>query len=428
MTRILIEIHEGQIVRNLLENDLLPRFDGHDVLVVTAGARVPAFVERYGRAGVEFRDIDLIASTTLSRAEGYESLLGDRLIRAGLGSGRRWLWRQVGERLAARRHAASAALLDEWRPQVVVSTHVSQVYGRGLVAAARRRGIPTIGNVNSWDNVWKGLRVRPDTVTCWSANNRDEVCRLAGYRPEHVRVIGAPAFDSYCAPDAIWTREQTCTRLNLDPTRPYLVFATLGQFRQQIDETNTLDVLLRALDAGHIPDCPQIVVRLHPWSRETYFLPLLRHRDVVMSRYEQYYPGLGWSPTREETIVAGNLLRHAAAVVSPGSTMCIEAAIFDRPTIIPVFNEYMPTVYDDYFERTWLNQHFGRLYHGDWVPVVRDGSSMIAAINRALAEPDWYAAGRARIRDELLGPLDGGATARFADHIIATALDYARWG
>jgi len=335
---------------------------------------------------------------------------------------RRALWRLVGERLARRHATVERALLREWQPDVVVSTHLSQVYGRRLVAVARQMGIPTVGNLMSWDNVWKGFKVRPDLITCWSENNRREICELEAYEPEQVQVIGAPAFDAYLAPDAEWTRAELCRRFELDPQRPILLFATLGQFRQQIDETNPLEVLLRAIDAGEIEGAvqgaPQVVVRLHPWSRDAYFARFTSRPDVRLSRYENYVPGLGWTPTRAETVLAGNLLRHADVLISPGSTMCIEAAIFDTPTVIPVFNEYMPEVFDAYFEATWLKQHFVRLYENDWVPILRSGAAMIEALNRALSEPRWYASGREAIRREFLGPLDGRATERFAQTII----------
>lgn len=331
------------------------------------------------------------------------------------------MWRWWGEPSAARRAQREKALIADWRPDVVVATHVSQVYGRCLVAVARRQGIPTVGNLNSWDNAWKGLRVRPDVVACWSANNRDEICRLAGYRPQEVEVIGAPAFDAYFARDAKWSREDLCTRLGLDPSRSILVFATLGQFRQQIDETSPFEVLLRAIDAGQIRGDPQVVLRMHPWSRDAYFKALANRPDVVVSRYENYVPGLTWTPTRDETILAGNLLRHADVIISPGSTMCIEAAIFDTPTVVPAFNDYMPEIFDTYFRETWLNQHFSRLHTNDWVPVARTGADMVASINKALSDRSWYCEGREEIRGVLLGPLDGNATERFADVVVRVA-------
>ncbi len=418
MFRVLVEIHEGHIVRNLLENDLLGLLTARnaEVMVVTPAARVPSFVERYRRHRVSFAD--LASEGSVSRMETYEMAVGDRLCRRRLPLLRRALWRWLGEPLAARRAKRERALIGEWRPDVVVSTHISQVYGRALVAAARQNGIPTVGNLNSWDNVWKGLWVRPDVVTCWSENNRDELCQIAGYRPEDLEVIGAPAFDAYFAPDAKWSREDLCGRLGLDPARPFILFATLGQFRQQIDETSPLEAFLHAIDRGEISGRPQVVLRLHPWSREIYFKALTSRADLAVSRYENYVPGLTWTPTREEAILAGNLLRHAEVVVSPGSTMCIEAAMFDTPGVVPAFNEYMPEVFDRYFARTWLHQHFGRIYRNNWVPLARNAAEMVASINHALSDRNWCWEGRQKIREEILGPLDGRATERFADVIL----------
>ena len=419
--RVLLEIYEGQIVRNLLENGLLGMLTAEkaEVLLLTPGARVPSFAERFACPGVTLEHLTVASSWP--RLERYEFALETMLGRKGHPGMQRALWKQGGRRMVLRRAGQERALLARWKPDVVVSTHLSQVYGRCLVAEARQQGIPTVGNIMSWDNVWKGLRVRPDIVTCWSKNNQEEICQLAGYRTEQVKVIGAPAFDAYLADDARWTRAQLCQLFRLDATRPILLFATLGQFHQNIDETNSLEVLLRAIDAGQLPGRPQIVLRMHPWSHDAYFARFARHPEVRLSRYENYVPGLGWTPTRDEAVLAGNLLRHADVVVSPGSTMCIEAAIFDTPTVVPVFNEYMPEVFDVYFQQFWLEQHFRRLYENKWIALARSGAAMVAAINDALTDDGWYRKGRQRIRDEYLGPLDGKATQRLAAIILQEA-------
>jgi len=418
-SRILLEIHEGQIVRNLLENGLLNMLRDHqaEVALVTPATGVGWFVARYAGPSISFHDLGLLEKG-LSSWENYEFALGQYLSRRGYHRLRRFIWRWFAEPSVARRAQRERAFLERERPFVVVSTHISQVYGRGLVAAANRMGIPTIGNLNSWDNVWKGLKVRPRRLTCWSADNKAELCSLASYSPDDVQVIGAPAFDAYFASDAQWSRAELCVRLGLDPNRPILLFATLGQFKQQIDETNPLEVLLRSIDDGLIPGDPQVIVRLHPWSRETYFKPLLEHPTVVVSRYEHYIPGLTWAPTREETILAGNLLRHADVVISSGSTMSIESAIFDRPVVVPAFNEYMPDIFKNYFQSTWMNQHFGRIYQNNWVCIAKSADEMISAIHMALEKPDWYQESRLRIRENILGPLDGKATERFVSAIF----------
>lgn len=421
--RVVVEIHEGQIARSLLENGLLDflRDRQAEVALVVPATRVDSFVARYAGPSISFHDLGLLGKG-LSSWENYEFAFGQRLSLHGYHKLRRSIWHWCAEPYIAQRAQHERAFLENWRPDVVVSTHLSQVYGRGLVAVANRMAIPTIGNLNSWDNAWKGLKVRPRQLTCWSTDNKEELCRLASYTSKQVQVIGAPAFDAYFAQDAQWSRVELCARLGIDTDRPLLLFATLGQFKQQIDETNPLEVLLKSLDHNGIPGNPQVIVRLHPWSRETYFKTLLEHPAVTVSRYEHYVPGLAWTPTRDETILAGNLIRHANVIISPGSTMTVEAAIFDTPVVVPAFNEYMPNVFDDYFQHTWTNQHLGRIYRNDWACIVKSPEEMLLAINTTLKNPHWYQEGRFRIRENILGPLDGKATERFAAAIFERSL------
>ena len=58
-------------------------------------------------------------------------------------------------------------------------------------------GIPTLGIVRSWDNVYKGIRRRPQQLAVWNTVNRDELLDLEGYRPDQVHIIGSPQFDPY---------------------------------------------------------------------------------------------------------------------------------------------------------------------------------------------------------------------------------------
>jgi len=139
------------------------------------------------------------------------------------------MWQMLIPTHVARKAVAETELIEEWKPDVVVSTHLAIGYGRRLVTVARKLGIPTVGNLVSWDNAYRPLMVRPDIATCWSEQNKLELTSLCGYFPEEVKVIGAPAFDAYLETPGHWSREELCQRLGLDPSRPILLFATLGQ-------------------------------------------------------------------------------------------------------------------------------------------------------------------------------------------------------
>lgn len=432
MTRVLLEIHEGRVAGALLENGLLDRLTGAgaEVLVVSPGARVAAFVDRHGGPAVRF--VHLPVQEGLGRAEGLQRRLDRRLAgrspgrairsvaKGRFGPARRGLWR-AAESLALRRAGRELDLIRRWRPDVVVASHVLHGYGRCLVAAAHRLGVPTVGNLFSWDNAYRGVASRPRRMTCWSEQNRRELQELWGYRREDVEAIGAPALDAYLAPDGAWDRERLCRELGLDPERPILLFATLGQYHPTIDETSPFEALLRAMDAGKLPGGPQVVLRLHPASRAPYFARLAERPDVVVSRYQGYVPGLSWYPERREMVVAGSLFRHADVCISPGSTVTLECAIFDTPTVVPVFNEYMPEEYGRYFEALWAQRHYRVLIEEDLLALSWSAPEMVEHVRRALAEPSWYREAREEIRKRFLEPLDGRATKRFARVILDAA-------
>ena len=188
------------------------------------------------------------------------------------------------------------------------------------------------------------------------------------------------------------------------------------------DETGTFRAFLQALDKSGLPGPPQIVLRLHPISIDHYFDEFRSRKDVVFSRYTRYIPGIRWCPSQDEIFLAGNLLRHADACISPGSTMTIEAAIFDTPTVVPTFNPIMSEEYEAFFKQKWLNKHFRFLVEEDTIALAKSPDELIAALRRALADRSWLAEGRKKIRNSLLGPLDGRSTERLA----RTAVEFAR--
>lgn len=428
--KILMEAHEGRVVSALFENGFLKECvdRGAEVHVITPGADAPGFRERYGADGVTFHRARLRRDS--SKLAGAERRARGWLGSHGHGAVARGLWRIVGERLAAGAAEAEKKLIEELRPTVVFTPHVSEGFGRGLVAAARREGVPTVGNVMSWDNPYRPLVAWPDVLTCWSETTRRELAVMCAHPVDRTCVVGAPQFDPYFAKDFKWSRERLCRELGLDPARPIVLFATLGQFRPFMDETGTFAAYLEALDRGLIHGKPQTVLRLHPMSRSSYFGHLARRRDVVVSRFDGYIPGMMWAPTRDEVILAGNLLFHADACVSPGSTMTIETAIFDTPTLMPAFNPFMPDEYGKFFEKLWMQRHFRWLIEQGLVPVARSLGELADTVNRCMEDRAWYREQRSALRGRLLAPLDGRATIRLAElvsHIGRHGLQRGGW-
>jgi len=423
--RLLVEVGDGRAASAILDNGFLEYCleMGASIHVISPGTRHAPFVERYQLPGVEFSYLSVDAATRLRhpRLFWYELGLGKWLCARGLGGARRMMWRIVGELTAKADSKGWLDTIREIQPDCMLSTNLKLGFARGLMAACHRVGIPTVGNVFSWDHPYYHIGYRPDKLTCWSQMIADTLEERSGFKQEQIEIVGAPAFDPYSDPNAVWSRGELCDRLGLDASRPILLYATLGQLRQHWDETGTFRALISALDEMRLQAQPQVVLRLHPLSVDYYFEEFRSHPDVVFSRYLGYCPAMRWWPSRDEVVLAGNLLRHADVCISPGSTMAVEAAIFDTPTIVPTFNPVTPEEFEEYFRSAWLQKHFRFLVEMGQVPFPRTIDEMIEAIRTALEDRASFSEGTRAIREYVLGPLDGRATERLAEATISLA-------
>lgn len=307
---------------------------------------------------------------------------------------------------------------------LLLTTHAHIYRESELLSTAHHLGIPTLGVVRSWDNVYKGLRSRPQRLAVWNEINKKEVVEIEGYTPENVITIGSPQFDTYFNPSNISSRKDFAARFNLDPTRPILLFATLGDFILELDETVWVEKLVGLLNEQAIEGNPQVICRLHPHSRLSQFHRFGDHPDVRISYVASFWPSLQWYMTREDMVEMANMLHHADVVITPGSTVVLEAAIFDRPTILPIFHPYQPERALDYFNTWVLGQHFGRIERNDLVPIIRNQDDFAVAINRALNEPDWYKSERQTLVRDYVQFTDGRATNRLAQLAFDVANTY----
>lgn len=309
-------------------------------------------------------------------------------------------------------------------PSLLLTTNAHLPREAELISTARALGIPTLGIVRSWDNVFKGIHCRPDRLAVWNEINRQELIDIEGYRPGSVDIVGSPQFDPYFASDGVWSREKLAYRFGLDAARPIILFATLGYFLPGFDETCWMDTLAELLDRNSIEGRPQIICRLHPWSRLEHFEKYASHPDIRLTYVKRYWPSLTWYMTRDDVNEVGNMLRHADVVITPGSTITLEAAIFDRPTLVPIFHQYQPERAKDYFDTWVLGKHFGRIERLGLAPIIRRSEDFAPAINRCLREPEWYKEQRAMLVRDYVHFTDGCSTQR----LVELALRIARNG
>jgi len=328
--------------------------------------------------------------------------------------------------LEARRHRLPhylARTFEELPPSLVVSTHPMLYHDYEVVMWARRLRIQTLGVVKSWDNIQKGLSSHCHLLSVWNPVNKREAMQLLGYRNDEVEINGAVSFDPYYDPAYTMPREDALASLGLDHSRPVITLATGGPLDKEFygrDETHLVEDILRMIRESKVLRRAQLVIRLHPSSHLEFFWKYWNRRDIKIS-FASTMPGVMWCPNQQDLVEQTNLLRHSDVIVTPTSSWVLEAAIFDTPTVVPVYSDLQPDHAAAQLVRWSLTRHYKPLVQNNWVPITRSFQETRTAIEEAFTQPGKYANGRKTIVDNYVYYRDHDSSRRVAQWIANIA-------
>jgi len=316
------------------------------------------------------------------------------------------------------------ALLGEFRPALVFSTDVENEYDVRLMHEAKRQGIPIVGMVRSWDNLTaKGLlRVVPDRLVVHNDIIAREATALHGVARGLVSVVGIPHYDGYApyrdpgsvrAARAVFLRE-----LGFDPRTEVVLFAPVGD--RYVSATYAIDQSIVVLLDSCLPDTSLLFVRL-PIADQVAGLRPGRFGRVVIER--------GGSPlghvkntelSRADEKRLALTLAASDVVVTGPSTMCVDAAFFDKPTILIGFDgKDAPSIpYRESVQRLYDYEHFLPVRASGGVVFATSERELCSAVRTALSEPERGKLGRKRLALEQAGEPRGRASERLADVLL----------
>lgn len=410
---IIVSFSEGNVIRNYFNQGLLEELQhaGYKITFFTPAAMVPSFVEKYQKKGIEVLPLHFYTpSVWESRAERIRKKIGRY-------SNTLEAWFKSKECLFYSNLSFYREHLKRLQPAMMLFTNPMHRNEIALFMAAKSLGLRNAGLLRSWDNLHKGLKFFPDKLLVWNKVNAAEAVRLMGYKQEQVEIIGPCQMDPYFKPENLWSRAAFCMHFGLDPARPIITLSTIGILRQGYDENYIADQLVELIQQKLIPGDPQLIIRLHPVSRYEEFLQYKDIPFVRISHITGHIPTLGWTMTQKKVIEVANILKHSNVLVSPGSTITIESAIFDTPTIFPVYHHYQPGLGTHFYE-TIFKMHHKRLREQQLVPFIEKKEDLLPAIIKCLKEPEWYREQRKQMLEDYIHFTDGKSTKRLGAFIL----------
>ena len=313
------------------------------------------------------------------------------------------------------------SLLRRERPDIAVFSRLFFSDEIPLMRAAARAGIPTVGVVASWDNLTtKGpLLPRLDRLVVWNDLMRDEAVRYHGYRPEQIAVTGAPHHDAvFNGREALPTREEFFARLGLDAAKRLVTYAGEDPIIAP-DAPRYVELLHRFLSEGQLRGACQLLVRPHPQDDPRRFDAFRGRPGMVVDLPGRPSDGHWMDMSRPDLVHLYATMRWSDVVVNVTSTIVLDAAFFDTPTVCIGFSyTAAPTFYQSPL-RFFEMDHFRYVMRAEATTLVTSETELLNAVNGALDDRTRQATGRRRIVDELAQFRDGGSGRRVANAIMA---------
>jgi hypothetical protein len=324
---------------------------------------------------------------------------------------RTWRWIEA----AGPASPALVALLTETDPDVMLVSPTiwpKDPVEADYLHAARTLGIPTIGYVNSWDNLTsKGtIHVVPDVYIVWNEPIAIEAVEIHDVPSETVRITGAPHLDMFFSMRPQRNRAQLCAEMGC-PDAPYMVFLCSSRTIWE-NEVSMVKAMADALARECSGQAPTLVVRPHPTNPGPF--KQFSYPGVVVHPREgdQADSPASWQEYYDQ-------LAHATCMFGLNTTAFLEAVVADRPCLTIVSDEYWPA--------QGRTGHFRHLLKGDFLEVCSNMADLAAHVHRILQGADEKAAGRREFTRWFIRPcgLDTPAGRVVADVIETVALPRA---
>ncbi|MFY9462682.1 MAG: CDP-glycerol glycerophosphotransferase family protein [Candidatus Sungiibacteriota bacterium] len=292
---------------------------------------------------------------------------------------------------------------------------------------ARRRGIPTVGMILSWDNLFSKnlIRVHPDTLLVHTDVIGDAARRMGDMLASQIQAIGIPHYDRYFRREnneyAPESRADFFKRIGADPEKKLILYAFSGKAGLDI-ELEIAQILHSALEKKEIREPAQVLIRSYPrsdFSEEK--IAMFRERYGFLTAPSVAHVGVGsenWEFDEHSLAFLANSLAHADVVITMYSTFLIEAAIFDRPIIASAFDGKKARRYWDSAARFFVWDHLAAILPLGGIRLVKSKTEMTEAINDYLENPHKDREGRKKIVAQQCQYTDGKSGARLASILL----------
>lgn len=321
------------------------------------------------------------------------------------------------------------ALLTAQKPDLVVTG--TPGYNRDdihLIRAAKRHRIPTATVMLSWDNLTsKGyMGAVPDQLLVWSDLMAEEAVHYHNYPSERITWVGAAQFDHYANFAQSFDRLAWRRAHGIADDAALLMYGTINPALVP-HESNIVRGIVEQIRAGKFDKPIHLWIRLHPQVVQGYYAENLSDYTnlasptITVEKPPVHESKLSWDLPKEDATHLASLLAASDIVITPNSTLSIDAACLDRPILNIAHDGPGLDAQEMSTKRFMSYTHYAKILEMGGISVSMQPDDIPDLVNRYFMDPELNQAGRRRILAQQFNHFDGISGHRTADELLSLA-------
>lgn len=318
-------------------------------------------------------------------------------------------------------------VFEKHKPDLVLVTRVlNYSLDYPLLRRAVSNKIPVISLVSSWDNLTSKafFPFSLDSIVVWNDVLKNEAIDLFDFPSEKIFVSGIPRYDLLFRKKGFGTKEAFFENFKLDISKKLIVYGTGSQQtgRTSIDltspEPEIVAFIADAIKDNQIKEPSQLLVRLHPQAALSEYEHLINREDVIVQIPGKLTTFQDRLFSEKDDIELGETMQFADVVVNLGSTVTIDAAVFDTPIICVGFDFRGERPFKASVKRLYVFDHYAKLKTTGGFDFAESKEELISQLNHALKTPTHLKENRKKIVQQQCVFTDGKSGERVANFII----------
>jgi hypothetical protein len=306
-------------------------------------------------------------------------------------------------------------LLRQNKVTTLFFTHQRPPFIAPLIYVTKKLKIKTSAFIFSWDNLASKGRMAGnfDNYLVWSDLMKEELLFFyKSVKENQVEVVGTPQFEPFTYENIGYEKDSLISKFQLDNQKP-IIFFTCNDSSSENDPIY-LDLLASFIQNNKLIKDVNIIVRTSPAEDPDRFKEIAQKYNFIKWNFPDWTIKReghqeAWTqrvPSIEDLNDLKSLLKHCDFNINVLSTITLDAFIFDKPVVNPVFGNKNNGMFDD--QKFLEYQHLSKLVDSNACHIVKNKKEYLNAINEILSDRDYKSNERKQFNTMQIGkPLEG---------------------